>query len=88
MGKVAVKIKKGLFSSKTVAHLCNGACFGEMALVTNEPRSATVIAEEYTELFTLARNEFNELIMHNELLKDHIEELVAQRKEENKRLHS
>jgi len=88
MGKVAVKIKKGLFSSKTVAHLCNGACFGEMALVTHEPRSATIIAEEYTELFTLARDQFNELIMHNELLKEHIEELVAARKEENKRLES
>jgi ATP-binding cassette subfamily B protein len=86
MGKVSVKIKKGWFSSKVVAHLTNGDCFGEMALVTNEPRSATVTAVEYTELFTLAREEFNNIIMHNRTLKEHIEELVAKRLEENKKL--
>ena len=45
-----------------VATLGPGACFGEMALLTGEPRSATVRAVESAEALRLERTRFIELL--------------------------
>lgn len=42
-----------------------GDFFGEMALLDNEPRSATAIAAEETELLLLHRNEFQGVLAQN-----------------------
>lgn len=42
-----------------------GDCFGEMALLTDEPRSADVVALEDTTLWTLQRSDFDQLVSHN-----------------------
>lgn len=47
-----------------VASLGAGAHFGEMALLNQKPRSATVIAERYTTLLKLSREDFHELLAH------------------------
>ena len=45
-----------------VATLGRGACFGEMALLTGEPRSATVPADGDGELLRLDKDRFSELV--------------------------
>ena len=45
-----------------VATLGRGACFGEMALLTGEPRSATVLADGDAELLRLDKERFSELV--------------------------
>jgi CRP-like cAMP-binding protein len=45
-----------------VATLRRGACFGEMALLTGEPRSATVLADGNGELLRLDKDRFSELV--------------------------
>ena len=45
--------------------LGSGDFFGEMALLDNEPRSATAIAVEDTELLSLHRNDFQNVLTDN-----------------------
>ncbi len=53
-GLVVVTKKVG-GASRTLAHLSEGAVFGEMALVSNAPRTATVTARGEVALLSLAR---------------------------------
>ena len=53
---------KAFKDKKFVRELCEGNCFGEVALLINEPRSATVIAETDTSLFSLSKDDFNSFI--------------------------
>ena len=79
-GSVVVKKKTGIIFSKILAHLINDDCFGEMALISDQPRSATVITEEYSEFFTLNRDAFKNIIMKDPTLRRNIEEIAAKRK--------
>lgn len=54
-GKVAVTATNG----ETLAEIGSGNYFGEMALLTGEPRSATVVASEDTETFVLEKEDFD-----------------------------
>lgn len=55
--------KLGVFDNrKLLAELKMGDMFGEMALVTNEPRSATVAALEDSQLFVLTESFFQKLM--------------------------
>ena len=56
-GSVAVHVQKGA-KTQTVADLKPGQFFGELALLNNEPRAATVVATENTCLFYLSKEEF------------------------------
>jgi CRP-like cAMP-binding protein len=56
-GKVVVRD-----GDKTLATLTTGDMFGEMALIDNEPRSATVVAEEDSHLFVLSETTFQTLL--------------------------
>ena len=64
-GDVADKfyvIKKGSVivwnNDKRIRELEKGNCFGELALLSNEPRSATLQAKDYTTLYVLEKNDF------------------------------
>ena len=46
----------------TYTHLQSGGCFGEMALIDDEPRSATVQAEEISRCLTLSKQDFTVLL--------------------------
>ena len=53
----------GIFDGeRLIATLRSGDMFGEMALISNEPRSASVIAMEASHLFVLTETTFQRLI--------------------------
>lgn len=61
-------------NGKTAAHLRDGDFFGEMALITNERRNATVMAKTYCDLYRLNREDFEDAILgypevYNQLVK-------------------
>ncbi len=59
-------VKKGKIkvfkNSKFIREINEGNCFGEVALLINEPRSATVIADTDISLLTLTKEDFNNFI--------------------------
>jgi len=70
-------------SSKFVASLGPGDCFGEMSLLTGERRSATVIANNDCEVVEIARPILAKSLKQNpELLKE-LSQLLAKRQMEN-----
>jgi len=84
-GRVSVNIKKGVLAGqKKVAELMVGDFFGEMALVTDEPRTATVIAEEPTELFVLYKSDFKKILLANPRISEIIKSELQKRKSQNK----
>jgi cGMP-dependent protein kinase len=66
MGEKLYLIKKGKVKvfkkSKFIRELCEGNCFGEVSLLINELRSATIISESDLSLFSLTKNDFNSII--------------------------
>ncbi|HIJ66016.1 MAG TPA: cyclic nucleotide-binding domain-containing protein [Candidatus Hydrogenedentes bacterium] len=55
--------KVGIFDGrKQIAELKQGAMFGEMALTTHEPRSASAVALEDSHLFALNETTFERLL--------------------------
>lgn len=55
--------KVGVYrANKCLSELRTGDMFGEMALVCDEPRSATVVALENTKLFVLKEETFDKLM--------------------------
>ncbi len=82
-GQVEVKKREqNLGVDLTIATLGMGACFGEMALLTGKPRSATVIAIAATELFVLEKKDFDGLLLEHPSISISINKIVAERIEE------
>ncbi len=55
--------KVALFKNKKhLANLGFGAMFGEMAIISDEPRSATAMAAEDTKIFVMDENLFKKLL--------------------------
>lgn len=74
---------KVLRAGRTVATLGPGEFFGEMALVDDAPRSASVIAETDLSTVVISKWEFRPLLKHHpELAWKMIEHLVARVREE------
>lgn len=48
-----------------IGHLGAGDVFGEMSLIDDEPRSATLVADEQTEVALLSRGDFRAQIRQN-----------------------
>ncbi|HOW54894.1 MAG TPA: cyclic nucleotide-binding domain-containing protein, partial [Syntrophorhabdaceae bacterium] len=82
-GQVEIKKREqNLGIDLTIATLGPGACFGEMALLTGKPRSATVIAIAATELFVLEKKDFDSLLLEHPSISISINKIVAERIEE------
>ena len=64
-GKVRVFRKSGEGVETNLAQLCPGDSFGEIALLTGEPRSAYVEAMEETCLTVLPRDQFDRILRNN-----------------------
>jgi CRP-like cAMP-binding protein len=78
-GRCTVWIKKGLSMAK-VADLGPENYFGERALITEEPRAATVRAETVSELYVLYKEDFNAILMKNPGIAQELKFHVAQYK--------
>lgn len=61
-GKVKVVVTSDEGEEKIIADLGSGDYFGEMALLTGEPRSATVITTEPSEMFILNKSDFDLIV--------------------------
>ena len=61
-GQVKVIIPKQDGEDTIIAYLGNGDYFGEMALLTGEPRSASVITTQEAEMFMLHKNDFEIIV--------------------------
>ena len=83
-GSFSVHVKKGMGGSQKVADLGDGDFFGEMALVTELPRTATVIAEDNGELFILYKKDFKKILLANHRISAIITEVLAKRRASNK----
>ena len=79
-GSVTVRLKKLIFFSKTVARLGPGDFFGEMALLSNAPRNAGVVAEEHTRLFVLLSADFSFMLKKNPAFAEEMKKLAERRK--------
>lgn len=64
-GRVAVQVAGGDGRPMTVAQLGAGAFFGEMSLLTGEPRSGTVVAETDVEVVCISKDDFAGVLKSN-----------------------
>ncbi len=79
-GEVSVHVKEGFGKPKKVAVLGDGDFFGEIALLTDLPRIATVIAEKNCELFVMSKRNFKKIVVANPGINRIIQETMFSRK--------
>jgi CRP-like cAMP-binding protein len=77
-GKVHV-IRTNGNSEKEIAELDAGDVFGEIALISDQPRTATVQALEETEVLILQKKDFDNLLSSSLLLQEASKKLVDER---------
>jgi CRP-like cAMP-binding protein len=77
-GKASVLVNRN-GAAKPVAQLNSGDCFGEMSLLTGEPRMATVVAQTDCELVEIGKSVLAESIKQNPKLLEQLSELLARR---------
>lgn len=65
--------------TKPLAQLVSGQSFGEMALLTGEPRTASAVASTNATLLKIDKEHFDELIDRSPRLRRSVEELISQR---------
>jgi small-conductance mechanosensitive channel len=65
-----------------VTHLHAGDVFGEMSLLTGEPRKATVVAETDCELLEIDANGFRSLVLTNPTVLDRVTAATTARRDE------
>lgn len=79
-GRVKVVVNAGMGEDEIVlSYLTDGDYFGEMALITGEPRSATVIAETDTHLWQLDKNDFDAMVLNNPSITLSLTHMLSQR---------
>lgn len=78
-GEVAVLLEKPGQEPAEVERMGPGEFFGEMSLLTGEPRSATVQATRHCELLVVGKSAFGRLLEESPALAEHVARIVAQR---------
>lgn len=66
---------------RTLARLMEGQVFGEMALLTGEPRSASVTAVSDVDVFTIDKAGFLDVLLKNPKIADDISTILSERQE-------
>lgn len=78
-GEVSVRVARDGAESE-IARMAGGSFFGEMSLMTGEPRSATVVALTDVDCYRLDRTAFQELVKRRPEVARPIAELLAERR--------
>lgn len=79
-GSVDIRLKSWAVFSKKIAGLKAGDFFGEIALISDEPRTASVVAAEPTLLFTLIADDFKFVLKENPAAAEEMRRIGARRK--------
>lgn len=75
--KVAVSDDKG--GEKVVSYLNEGSYFGEIALLSNEKRSATISALNRVEIIEITKKDFDEILAYQPAVRTAMEKISQQR---------
>lgn len=78
-GKAAVRVSDGV-TEREVAQLAGPCFFGEMSLLTGEPRSATVVALSEVECFRLDKAAVQQLLEQRPELANQLAHVLAERR--------
>lgn len=81
-GTVQVEVRDSRGQVALTKDLHKGDWFGEMSLLTGEPRSATVAAQGDTQLYMLGKEDFRALLLEVPFLDECISRKIAERKSE------
>jgi hypothetical protein len=76
-GKVQILSRE----NKLIAELPEGAYFGEMALLSSKPRSATARATEFCDIYVLSRSSFERVVSAYPEFGAHLEQTMRERQE-------
>ena len=79
-GRVSVQVNEN-GHARTVATLSDGAFFGEMALFTGEPRVASVVAIEETEVLEIGHSAMKRVFDNNPDLVESLSHIIAERRQ-------
>ena len=79
-GVVSVQIEQDSGARYTVSKLGVGDFFGEMSLMTGEPRTADVIAESPTVTLSVQKSVIRDIFIKNPKVSDMISDVLAKRK--------
>ncbi len=75
---------EGGSEERTVAELGPGKTFGEMALLTGAPRTATVVAKQDVHTWEIHKEDFDELLRASPKLREAVDHLAKERLKEGK----
>ncbi len=67
-------------AEREVSRLGAGDFFGEMGLLTGEPRTATVVAETDVECYRVGKEEFQQLLVDRSALAEEVADILARRR--------
>jgi CRP-like cAMP-binding protein len=81
-GDAEVRVSVDGNLSERIATLHQGNFFGEMGMMTGEPRSATVIALSDVECYRVDKEAFNDILKHRPEIAEDISEHLARRRVE------
>jgi CRP-like cAMP-binding protein len=81
-GKVDVSVSDSSGRKTHLANLQSGSYFGEMSLLTGEPRSASVVALAETEVIVVEKSGMAELLENEESIIEPLSAILAKRLEE------
>ena len=83
-GLLEVRRKADDGRTRTIARLEPGQCFGEMSLLSGEPRSATVTAITDGTLFELDRKGLAPILQNRPEIADLLSSILIERQEQNR----
>jgi len=87
-GKVKVTIDDNEGKELILSILGTGEYFGEMSLLDDEPRSASVTTKETTQLLIISKNDFMGFFSSNPIALNLLKDLIKRLREANKKIES
>ncbi len=70
--------------SRVVAVLKDGDFFGELALLTSQPRSASIRAVDYCDLYSLDKQSFDQVLEHFPTFAEEVRKIAERRREDSR----